>query len=254
MTATTLSPGRPAAAPAPRQPRLATTVLGWACLGLLGATFGLGLMLPKSNEQAQYSRLIAIHPGLAWTSYVAVGTAAVAAIVALVRRSAAADRVGAAAIEVGAVFTALTLVTGSIWGRPTWGVWWQWDPRLTSEALLMAVLLGSIGLRRSLEPGRGRATTSALFALASAGLLPIVHFSVEWWRSLHQGRTLLSPDPGTNADSGFIIAMLLGFVAFNLLFVWMVVHRTRLEALEEEADAAALGFAIDARRAEGVAR
>ena len=227
-----------------------SVVLGWASLVLVGATVGLGLALPKTAEQAEYSRLIAVHPPAAWVSYMAVAMAALAAVAFLVTRRATWDRVNIASLEVGAVFTALTLATGSIWGRPTWGVWWRWDPRLTTEALLLAVLVGAVALRRALPPGRGRAVITAVFSLATVGLLPIVHFSVEWWRSQHQRGTLLSPDPASNADNPYLAAMFLGFLAFSVLYAWMMVQRVRIEVLEEEADEVELGRAIAERRAE----
>ncbi len=236
---------------AARTPARASAALGWASLVLVGATVGLGLVLPRSQEQAEYSRLIAVHPPAAWASYVAVGVAALAAVGFLLSRRAGWDRVTIASLEVGALFTAITLATGSIWGRPTWGVWWEWDARLTSEALLLAVLLGTVALRRSLAPGRGRAVITSVAALATVGLLPVVHFSVEWWRSQHQAGTLLAPDPATNADNPYIVAMLLGFVAFSVLFAWMVVQRVGIEALEEEAEEVVLEQAIADRRAEG---
>ncbi len=226
-------------------------MLGWASLVLVGATVGLGLALPRTQEQAEYSRLIAVHPPAAWASYVAVGVAAFAAVGHLVTRRLAWDRVTIASLEVGSVFTAITLATGSIWGRPTWGVWWEWDPRLTTEALLLAILVGTVALRRSLAPGRGRAVITSVAALATVGLLPVIHFSVLWWRSQHQGGTLLAPDPASNADNPYVVAMLVGFVAFTVLFAWMVVQRVRIEALEEEADEVVLGRAIAERRAEG---
>lgn len=242
-------------APAPTTPRRghrATTVLGWATMVSLGATYGLGLSLPASVEQKDYSKLIGIHPGLAWASYVAVGMSAVAAIAYFVRRDRRWDRLNAASIEVGVVFTALTLVTGSLWGRPVWGVWWQWDPRLTTEALLLALLLGFVALRRAIvEPGV-RAAVCAAFSLLLVPLLVIIHFSVQWWRSLHQNGSLVSLDPGTNLDAGYLVAMVLGFVSFTLAYGWLTIHRVRLEVLEETEEEASLGAAIAARRAEAV--
>ncbi len=234
----------------PRPRRRVSTVLGWASLVLVGATVGLGLVLPKTAEQAEYSRLIAVHPPVAWVSYVAVGVAAVAAVAYLLSRRTTWDRLNIASLEVGAVFTALTLATGSIWSRPTWGVWWRWEPRLTTEALLLAVLVGAIALRRALAPGRSRGVVTSIFSLATLGLLPLVHFSVELWRSQHQRGTLLSPDPSSNADDPYLVAMFVGFVAFTVLYAWMVVQRVRIERLEEEADEVELGRAIVERRAE----
>jgi heme exporter protein C len=118
----------------------------------------------------------------------------------------------------------------------------------------MAFLLGAVALRRALAPGSGRAVVSAIFSLATVGLLPIVHFSVTWWRSLHQIGTLASPAPAENADGTFIAAMLLGFVAFTLLSVWLVLWRARVEALEEDADDVLLAAALADRRAEAGAR
>ncbi len=249
MTATRTPP----ATTAPRAPRggRGSAVLGWASLCLVGVTVGLGLVLPKSAEQAEYSRLIAIHPPVAWVSYVAVAVAALAAIATLATRRPAYDRVTAASLEVGALFTALTLATGSIWSRPTWGVWWRWDPRLTTEALLLAVLVGAVVLRGSLPPGRGRAVVTSIFSLATLGLVPIVHFSVQLWRSQHQAGTVLAPDPSSNADNPYLIAMFVGFVAFTVLYAWMVVQRVRIEALVEEADSLELGRALTERRGEG---
>ncbi len=242
----------PATAANARSTSRASAVLGWASLVLLGATVGLGLVLPRSAEQAEYSRIIAVHPPVAWVSYLAVLTAAVAAIGYLVARRPSWDRVNIASLEVGAVFTALTLATGSIWSRPTWGVWWRWEPRLTTEALLLAVLMGAVALRRALAPGRGRAVVTSVFSLATLGLLPIVHFSVEWWRSQHQRGTLLAPDPASNADNPYLVAMFVGFLAFSVIYAWMMVQRVRIEALEEEAGEVELGRAIAERRAERV--
>ena len=237
--------------PTPARPSgRASAVLGWASLVLVGATVGLGLVLPKTAQQAEYSRLIAVHPPVAWVSYVAVLVAAGAAVGFLATRRAGCDRVNAASLEVGAVFTALTLATGSIWSRPTWGVWWRWEPRLTTEALLLAMLVGAIALRRALPPGTGRGVITSIFALATLGLLPIVHFSVQWWRSQHQPATLLAPEPSSNADTPYLAAMFVGFLAFSVLYSWMLVQRVRIERLEEEADDLALGQAIAERRAE----
>jgi heme exporter protein C len=236
----------------PLRPSRWSTPLGWAALMLVGATCGLGLALPRSKEQAEYSRLLAIHPGLAWASYFGVGLAALFGALYLARRSPRFDRANGASTEVAAVFTALALATGSLWGRPTWGVWWQWDdPRLLTSALLMALLLGALALRRSLVPGQARGVVSAVFSLVALALLPIVHFSVTLWRSQHQIGTLASPAPEENADGIFLLAMFVGFLAFTVLAVWLVLWRARVEALEESADDVLLAAAIADRRAEG---
>ena len=146
--------------------------------------------------------------------------------------------------------TVVTLVTGSIWGRPTWGVWWTWDARLTSTALLLALFLGYLALRRvSFDPD-DRARRSSIAALVAVADVPIVHFSVDWWRTLHQGRSLAQLTPQRDLDGSYTSVMLLGFLAMTLVYAWLVVHRYRVEALEDRLEAAGFDVALEERRAE----
>ena len=228
-----------------------TMSLGIAALVTLGATVVLGLTLPKTVEQAEYSRLIAIHPGIAWTAYVACTVTALASIAWLVPRTRAAkwDLLAGASAEIGAVFTALMLVTGAIWGRPTWGVYWVWDARLTLSALLLALLLGYLAIRQVPADPDVRARRSAMAALLAVVVVPVNHFAVEWWRTLHQGRSLdLTPED--TLDGSFLGAMALGFLAMTLVYAWLLVHRVRVARLEEAREETALAAAIEERRAE----
>ena len=230
----------------------ATALLGFAALVALATTVVLGLRLPPTVEQGTYARLIAIHPPLAWAAYLAFGVCAVASALWLWRRtrSPAWDRLAAASAEIGVVFCALTLVTGSIWGRPTWGVWWTWDARLTSTALLLALFVGYLALRRVSYDPEARARRAAVAALVAVADVPIVHFSVDWWRTLHQGRSLAQLTPQRDLDGSYTSVMLLGFVAMTLVYAWLVVHRYRVEALEERLEAEGLDVALEERRAE----
>lgn len=243
------------AAPAPSTKSAATALLGAAAFGSLATTVVLGLRLPPTREQGTYARLIAIHPPLAWAAYLAFGVTAAASVAWLWRRTRAPkwDRLGAASAEIGVVFCALTLVTGSIWGRPTWGVWWTWDARLTSTALLLALFLGYLALRRVAADPEARARRCAVAALVAVADVPIVHFSVDWWRTLHQGRSLAQLTPQSDLDGSYVAVMLLGFVAMTLLYGWLVVHRTRVEALEERLESEGLDLALAERRAESAA-
>ena len=240
----------PAAAPSTKS--TATALLGAASFFAVATTVVLGWRLPPTREQGTYARLIAIHPPLAWAAYVAFGVTAVASILWLWRRTRASrwDRLAAASAEVGVVFCALTLVTGSIWGRPTWGVWWTWDARLTSTALLLALFVGYLALRRVASDPDTRARRSAVAALIAVADVPIVHFSVDWWRTLHQGRSLAQLTPQDDLDGSYTSVMLLGFVAMTLLYCWLVTHRARVEALEEQLEGGALEVALEERRAE----
>jgi heme exporter protein C len=230
-----------------------TMSLGIAALVSLAATVALGLTLPKTVEQAQYSRMIAIHPGIAWTAYVASVVTALASILWLWprTRSATWDLVAGSSAELAALFTALMLVTGSIWGRPTWGVWWVWDARLTLSALMLALLLGYLALRRVPAEPEVRARRCAMGALLALVVVPVNHFAVTWWRTLHQGRSL-TLTPADKLDGSFLGAMALGFLAFTLTYAWLLVHRVRVARIEDERDALALDAAIEERRREAV--
>jgi heme exporter protein C len=246
------APQRPGGVPAGGPVSLA---LGLAALLALGTTYVLGLSLPDTVEQGGYARLIAIHPGLAWASYVAFGVTALASAAWLWPRTRRPlwDHLAGASAEVGVVFTALTLLTGSIWGRPTWGVWWVWDARLTLSALMLAIYLGYLALRRVPAEPDVRAGRSAVVALLAVLVIPINHYAVEWWRTLHQGRSLAQLTPGDDLDGRFIGAMVVGFLAMTLVYAWLTLQRVRLARLEDLESEAALAEAIVERRGEGPA-
>ena len=230
----------------------ASFVLGVAAFIALATTVVLGLSLPPTLEQGPYARLIAVHPPLAWAAYLAFGVTAAASALYLWPRTRRRfwDALAASSAEIGVVFTALTLATGSIWGRPTWGVWWTWDARLTSTALLLALFLGYLALRRATADAGARAWRSALAALVAAVDVPIVHFSVDWWRTLHQGRSLAQLTPQADLDGSYIAVMLLGFTAMTLTYAWLLVHRYRVEVLQEQLEAEGLELALEERRSE----
>jgi heme exporter protein C len=228
-------------------------ILGAAALASLALTLVLGLRLPPTEEQEDFARLIAIHPAIAWVAYLAFGVMALGSALYLLPSTRARrwDRLAAASAEVGAVFTALMLVTGSIWGRPTWGVWWVWDARLTLSALMLALLLGYVALRRVSVDTERRALVSAIAGVSAVVVIPVNHFAVTWWRTLHQGRSLANISPESHLDFQYIQVMLVGFVAMTLVFAWMLIHRLRLEALEEAYEDEGLAAAIEERRREG---
>ena len=223
---------------------------------LVAVTVWLGLVVtPPDKDQGDYVRLVYLHPALAWVAlYVAFGMAAVCSVLYLWKRTRSLrfDRLAAAAVEVGVVFTILTLITGSIWGRPTWGVWWTWDARLTSTAVLAVLFLGYLALRRVPAEAHVRARRSAVFALLAAVNVPIIHFSVIWWQTLHQGATVLNPNLSPTIHGLMAWTLLLSFLAFTLLFAWMVTMRYEIETLREDDEGADLALALAARRAEGV--
>jgi heme exporter protein C len=228
-----------------------TMTLGIAAVAALAATYAVGLSLPPTYEQGDYSKLIAIHPGIAWASYVAFGVTAICSVLWLWPRTRALkwDLIAGASAEVGVLFTALTLITGSIWGRPTWGVWWVWDARLTLSALELMLLLGIVAMRQVPADPEVRGRRSALAALLAVLVVPLNHFAVEWWRTLHQGESL-SLQPQEELDGRFSFALVLGFLAMTLAYSWFTVHRYRIAVREEDVVTDDLDAALEARRRE----
>lgn len=234
--------------------RIIDGLLGIAAAVTLATTLILGLRLPPTQEQDEYARLIAVHPPIAWVAYLAFGVMALGSLLWLIpaTRSRRWDRLAAASAEVGVVFTALMLITGAIWGRPTWGVWWVWDARLTLSALMLALLLGYVALRRVSVDTERRALVSAITGLSAVVVIPVNHFAVTWWRTLHQGRSLARVAPSSQLDGEYIAVMLVGFVAMTLTFAWLLLRRYRVEALAESLEDFGLAEAIEERRREGV--
>src|SRR5207342_3439012 len=164
--------------------------------------YGLGLLLmavgvywglfhvPADYQQGDSFRILYIHVPSAWMSMFIFVVMAIQAVIALVWRIKACETLAMACAPVGAAFTVITLVTGSIWGKPTWGTWWTWDARLTSELVLLFLYVGVIGLFNSFEDRRQGARAAAFLAIIGIINVPIVHFSVNWWNTLHQGSTI----------------------------------------------------------------
>ena len=229
-------------------------VLGALAVVTLTGTIVLGLGLPATYEQRTYSRMLALHPPLAWTAYVAFGITAAASILYLIPRTRRPrfDAIANASAELGVLFTALTLITGSLWGRPTWGVWWTWDARLTTTALMLVIYLGYLAQRSVTDSAATRAMRSVIVGAMAVVVVPINHFAVEWWRTLHQGRSLSQVTPGDELDGQFIFAMVLGFLAMTLVYAWLTVHRLRVARLEEDVVGDDLDAALAARRREAV--
>jgi len=226
-------------------------------LALVGTAFTVWLGLwvtPPDRTQGDLVRLVYLHPGVAWVAlYLAFGLAAVSSLLYLWPRTRSLfwDRLAAASVEVGVVFNVCTLVSGSIWGKPTWGVWWAWDARLTLTAVLLVLFLGYLALRRIPAEPEVRARRSAFVALFAVLDVPLVHFSVNWWNTLHQGATVLNPGLTLKIHGSMAWTLLLGFVSLTLAFVWMLLVRYRIGVLEDWLDANELDAALAERRSEG---
>jgi heme exporter protein C len=196
-----------------------------------------------------------VHVPSAWIAYLAFIVTAVASAGWLFgkKHSMGFDRFAGASAEVGVMFMAITLITGSLWGRLTWGEFWQWDPRLTTTAFLFVTYLGYLAVRRLDGSKEQRARRSAVVAMLAVLEIPLVHFSVVLWRSLHQGATVLNPSGDVKMDGLMLFTLFSGVVGFTLVFVWLVLHRQRTMLLVDIANSQGLDAAIATRRAEGVA-
>lgn len=202
---------------------------------LTGAGLWLAVAAPPEETQGDLGRLLFVHVPAVIAAYAALAAGAVAALWYLIRRSPAADLISASAVEIGTVFTGLTLLTGMIWGRPTWGVWWDWgDARMLSTAVLFFFCLSYLALRRSVADPSRRAARSAVLAVIACAQTPIVHFSVQWFRTLHQGPTILRPDLGT-APIDPVYGRALGVMMLAFLFLFGSLLAVRTEAARREA-------------------
>jgi heme exporter protein C len=216
----------------------------WAaplCLALALALFAIGLpwalfFSPPDYQQGETARIMYVHVPAAWWSlgvYVFMGGAS---FVAFVWRHALADVAARSAAPIGATFAAVCLATGSIWGAPTWGTWWEWDGRLTSMLVLFIIYLGYIALWNAIEDEEKAARLAAILCLAGLINIPIVHFSVDWWRTLHQPASILRAEgPSihpTMLGPLFIMAgaFLLLFAALTMMNMRAAIYRRRIEA------------------------
>jgi heme exporter protein C len=208
--------------------------LGWlASIGLaVGLVVGFGVA-PREATQGNVQRIMYLHVPAVWVAYVAFTVGLGASIVFLARRRPGADRLAHAACEVGTVFLGVNIATGAIWGKPTWGTWWTWDARLTSVAVVFVMFLAYLLLRGAIEDRERGARYAAVLAIVAALNIPLVHFSVYWWRTLHQPPSLLKAGSST-MPAVIVAALLVNFVALGLLGAYFVARRTRLLAAEEE--------------------
>ena len=203
-------------------------------LVLLIAGLYLGLVVaPPDYQMGDHYRIIFIHAPAAWMSLFAYVVLAFSAGCGLIWRMKVGAAAARAAAHLGALFTFCTLVTGALWGKPTWGTYWIWDARLTSELLLLFLYIGYLALISAFNDRRTAAKAGALWAIVGLVNLPVIHYSVEWWNTLHQGATIVGFNR-PSMDVRMLIPLLTMFAAFNFYFIAALLHRTRVELLSSE--------------------
>ncbi|MEY4195627.1 MAG: hypothetical protein RLZZ226_1995 [Pseudomonadota bacterium] len=208
--------------------------MGAVTLLCLLAGLYLGLWVaPPDYQQGQSYRIMFVHVPAAWMSMFVYVFMAVLSGIHLIWNMKLADVMVRSSATLGATFTALALATGSLWGKPMWGAWWVWDARLTSELILLFLYLGYMALVSAIEDHRTAARAGGILVLVGVVNIPIIHYSVEWWNTLHQGPTVTKFDKPSIHPS-MLWPLLLMAVAFQLYYFTVVLMNARLELLERE--------------------
>jgi len=224
---------------------LSGTMLPWlgavSALAIIAGLY-LGFTAPPDYQQGDTVKIMFIHVPAAWVAMMCYGLMAIASLLGLVNRHPLADVAAKAAAPLGATFTALALITGSLWGKPMWGAYWVWDARLTSFLLLLFLYLGYIALWNAIEDETRAARAAAILALVGVVNLPIIEFSVDWWNTLHQGESIIRAG-GPLIAGVFLWPLGLMAVGYTTLFftLWMI--RIRTEIIARRVRALQLGIA-----------
>lgn len=204
--------------------------LGVAALLCMLVGSAIGLFVVRADAaQGNVQRLMYVHVPAAWLAFLAFFVVFLMSVLYLIQRDVRWDRVAAASAEIGVVFTVLTLLLGMMWGKPTWGVWWTWDPRLTTTAILLAIYVGYLALRSFADEEEKRARWASIVGIIGFANVPIVYMSVTWWRTLHQ-----PPSSPRSVSPDILWTLLLNVAAFSLVYAYLMVRRVRLAKLDGE--------------------
>ena len=215
-------------------------VFGVAASVALAAGLYLGLVVvPPDAVQGEVQRIMYLHVPSIVTAYLAFTVVFFASILYLWKRDLRFDAVAVSSAEIGVLFTGITLATGSIWGKPTWGVWWTWDARLTLTAILLTIYVGYLMLRAFAEDPQAGARYGAVLAILGFLDIPLNHFAVQWWRTLHQPSSILRP-AGSSVAPVMLVPLAISFVGLVLLYTYLLLERVRLERIRHRAAEARL--------------
>ncbi len=214
--------------------KVSARLMPWMATGTVAATtIGLYLALfgsPADYQQGESVRIMYVHVPAAWMALFCYVCLAIAAAVGLIWRHPLADVAARATAPIGAAFTALALVTGSLWGKPMWGTWWVWDARLTSVLILLFLFLGYMALNAAFDDPRRGARASGILAIVGVVNVPIIKFSVDWWNTLHQPASVVRLD-GPTIHESMLWPLLIMALAFKLYYVWVVLLRMQSDLI-----------------------
>jgi heme exporter protein C len=197
-------------------------------LFLVGSFVGL-FVVPADGMQGDIQRLMYVHVPAAWLAFLSFFIVFLMSVLYLIQRDLRWDRVAQSSAEIGVVFTVLTLALGSMWGKPTWGVWGTWDPRLTTTAIMLAIYVGYLAIRSFADDPDKRARWAAIVGIIGFANVPIVYLSVIWWRTLHQ-----PPSSPRSVSPEILWTLLFNVAAFTVIYVYLMMRRVRLAKLEGE--------------------
>jgi len=213
------------------RPSLAARAFGAAAGLLLAVGLYLGLvMVPPDAVQGDVQRIMYLHVPSIVTAYLAFSVVFCTSILYLWKRDLRFDAVAVASAEIGVIFTGITLATGTIWGKPTWGVWWTWDARLTLTAILFTIYMGYLMLRSFAEDPQAGARYGAVLAIIGFLDIPLNHLAVYWWRTLHQPSSILRAG-GPSVAPAMLVPLAVNFVGLVLLYSYLLLERVRLERI-----------------------
>lgn len=217
------------------RPSLAAKALGAAAVVVLATGLYLGLaVVPPDAVQGEVQRIMYLHVPSIVTAYLAFFVVFCSSILYLWKRDLRFDAVAVSSAEIGVVLTGITLATGSIWGKSTWGVWWTWDARLTLTAILFTIYVGYLMLRAFAEEPQAGARYGAVLAIIGFLDIPLNHLAVQWWRTLHQPSSILRPG-GPSVASVMLVPLAINFAGLILLYTYLLLERIRLERIRHRA-------------------
>jgi heme exporter protein C len=199
-----------------------------SAVAMAAALFVVFLVVPREAVMGDLQRIFYFHVSCAWVGYLALFVAFIGSLLFLLRRELRWDRLGFCAVEIGLVFMTGAIITGSIWAKASWGVWWTWEPRLTTSAVLWAIYASYLTLRRALEDQGRRARVSAVYGVLGFVSVPINFMAIRWWRTVHP---LVFDSGGANLSPAMLATLIFSVVTFTLLFATLLTYRLRLERL-----------------------